>query len=85
MMSKVSKYSIPESSTYMRRQTFKEEVPKLSQLQERIAKKPIQKNEILEYMIRLQKQHRKMDERTYKKLISTQGFKEIQDEIKTHR
>ena len=70
-----------------RKSTFKPDVPKLSssEIREQIKQRPINKNEILDYMIRLQKQGRKIDEKTYHSLTETAGFKEIQQEIKTHR
>ena len=75
------------TSKLERKATFKPEVPKLgsSEINTRLKEHPINKNEILDYMVRLQKQGKKIDERTYEKLTNTQGFKEIQQEIKTHR
>jgi hypothetical protein len=59
--------------------TLKEAIPKLSsdEMSQRLRKFPVTKNEIIEYLLRVHKDDRKLEASTYKKLLASKGFQEI--------
>ncbi len=54
---------------------------KSSEILERKARYPLSKNEMVNYLVRLQNSTDKLDLKTYKKLISCPRFKEILNEV----
>ena len=65
------------------KKSLMEQVPKLNsaEIQERIRKYPIKKNEMIEYLLRIHKVDRTLDPKTWENLQACEGFKEILSEV----
>jgi len=55
------------------------------EVQERLLKYPLSKNELVDYLIRLQNGSGKFAKSTYKRLMQHPNFKEILDEVQNQR
>lgn len=56
-----------------------------NEINERIQKYPLSKNELVDYIMRIQQSQEGIDAKTYERLVSYPKFKEIIDEVQTQR
>ena len=72
------------SSTQGRyKEPHKEKVPKMrsSEIVERLNKFPLSKNELVDYLVRLQQSKDRVDREAYNRLMKQPKFKEIIEEV----
>ena len=69
------------------KQSALKQTPKLGtkEVKDRVEKYPLSKNELVDYLIKLQSSKQMVDKHTYKKLMSQPKFKEILDEVQIQR
>ena len=68
-------------------ESSKNQVPRLQspELSDRVKEKPLSKNELVEYLIRLQSTKQNVNKSTYIRLMQQPKFKEILDEVQVQR
>jgi len=70
-----------------RHESLKDPTPKLNsqEIKQRLIEKPISKNEVVDYLLKLHKKDGKLEQSSYKKLLANKQFESILKEVKELR